>query len=428
MTPETAASPKTAAARASVLAPFQVRSFRFQWPADLATSWAFEMEALILGWYVLAATGSVQQLVVFGALAWLGSLFSPFFGVAGDRIGLRALLCVTRGAYALLAAVLTALTLSDRLETWHVFAVSAIAGLMRPSDMAMRNVLVGQTMRPETLMGALGISRTTSDTARVAGALAGTGGVALVGMGPAYVVVTAMYAAAFLLSLGVAGAPPRAAQAGEDAAAAHPIAGLKQAVRYVWDKPDLLGALSMAFLVNLLAFPFFLGLLPYVAKDVYGIGQSGLGYLAAAFASGALAGSLVVAAGRLPLRAARVMLWTGAAWFVAILLFGQTRSLELGLFLLFVSGFVQSFCLTPLAAVMLRASSDEMRGRVMGIRMLAIWGLPLGLLAAGPIIARFGYAAATLLYAALGLAATIAIGYRWRRALWHRAAAANAKR
>jgi len=66
-------------------------------------------------------------------------------------------------------------------------------------------------------------------------------------------------------------------------------AGLQQGVRYVWEKPDLLGAFSMAFLVNLLAYPFFLGLLPYVARDVYGIGQSGLGFLAGAFATGALA-------------------------------------------------------------------------------------------------------------------------------------------
>jgi hypothetical protein len=94
--------------------------------------------------------------------------------------------------------------------------------------------------------------------------------------------------------------------------------------------------------------------------------------------------------------------------------------------LLFATGFVQSFCLTPLAAVMLRASSEEMRGRVMGIRMLAIWGLPLGLVAAGPAIARLGFSATTLIYAGLGLAATIAIGYRWRRALWQRTAAANA--
>jgi predicted MFS family arabinose efflux permease len=381
------------------------------------------MEVLILGWYVLTATGSVEQLVIFGALVWLGALFSPFFGVATDRVGHRALLCATRGIYALLAAVLLALTVSGALAPWHVFAVSAVAGLMKPSDMVMRQALVAQTMRPDTLLGALGISRTTSDTAKVAGALAGTAGVALIGMAAAYAVVTAMYMAAFLLSLGVAGSPQRGRHGSEP----HPLAALTQAFGYVWTKPDLLGAFSIAFLVNLLAFPFFLGLLPYVAKDVYASGQAGLGYVAAAFALGALAGSLVVGANRLPLRAARAMLAGGAAWFVAVLLFGQIQIMAVGLALLFVIGFVQSLCLIPLVAVMLRSSADEMRGRVMGMRQLAVWGLPLGLLAAGPIIARFGFAATTLLYGGLGLAVTLAIGYRWRRALWDRDATANAR-
>src|SRR5687768_4290111 len=399
--------------------PFSVRSFRFQWPADLATSWAFEMEALILGWYILEATGSVQQLVLVAALAWLGSLFSPFFGLVGDRIGHRTLLCITRGAYAVLAAILMALTFSETLRPWHVFAIAALGGLMRPSDMVMRHVLVAQTMQPGMLLGALGISRTTSDTARVAGALTGTAGVAWIGMGPAYAVVAAMYIGAFLLTLGVA-------RGSTHATAAHPLADIKRGFSYVWHKPDLLGAFSMAFLVNLLAYPFFLGLLPYVAKDVFAIGQAGLGYLAGAFWSGALIGSLLVGAGRLRLRAARAMLWSGALWFVAILVFGQTTSLSFGLVLLFAAGFVHSFCLTPLAAVMLRSTDEAMRGRVMGVRMLAIWGLPLGLLAAGPLIEHFGYRATTLLYAGLGVAATLAIGYRWRQALWNRSAAANA--
>ena len=376
------------------------------------------MEALILGWYILSTTGSVQQLVIFGALGWLGALFSPFFGIAGDRIGVRALICITRGIYALLAALLMLLTLNDALLPWHVFAISAVAGLLRPSDMAMRHVLVGQTIRPELLMGALGISRTTSDTARIAGALAGTGGVALIGIGPAYVVVTTVYVAAFLLSLGVAGAPERSPRE-KPVEALAPIASLNQGVRYVWNKPDLLGAFSIAFLVNLLAFPFFFGLLPYLAKDVYGIGQAGLGYLAASFSVGALAGSLMVGAGRVPRHTGRVMLWSAAIWFLAVTLLGQTHSVGAGVALIFTSGFVQSYCLTPLAGVMLRSSSDEMRGRVMGIRMLAIWGLPLGLLAAGPIIAGVGYSASTLIYGLLGLAATIAIGHRWRQALWH---------
>jgi hypothetical protein len=404
----------------SALAPFQVRSFRFQWPADLGTSWAFEMETLILGWFVLTTTGSVQQLVIFGALGWLGSLFSPFFGVAGDRIGHRTLLCVTRGIYALLAAVITVLTLGNALLPWHVFAIAAIAGLLRPSDMVMRHALVGQTMRADALLSALAISRTTSDTARVAGALAGSGGVALVGIGPAYAVVTGIYAAAFLLSFGVAG------HRRGTGAEAHPLAGLKEAVGYVWRSGELLGAFCVAFLVNLLAYPFVLGLLPYVAKEAYAMGQAGLGYLAGAFWLGALAGSLVVGANRLPLQPARAMLVFSAIWFALVLVFGQVNIIAVGIAVLFLTGFVQSLCLTPLAAVMLRASAEDMRGRVMGIRMLGIWGLPLGLLAAGPLIAWIGFANTSLLYAALGLAATFAIGYRWREALWRRSAAANA--
>ncbi len=409
------------AARASALAPFAVRSFRFQWTADLATSWAFEMEALMLGWYVLAATGSVQYLVALGALAWLGALFSPLLSAVAERIGVRTLICISRAAYALVATAMAALTLSGALAPWHALVAATVSGLLRPSDIAMRDVLVARTMRPDMLVGALGVSRTTSDTARIFGAFAGTGGVALVGMGPAYAGVTAIYVAAFLLSLGIAAPAQPATRHG----AADTLARVRRGLAYVWTKPDLLGAVGVAFLVNVLAYPFFLGLLPFVARDIYEIGQSGLGYLVTAFWSGALAGSLAVGANRVALRVARVMLWSTAVWFVAILLFGQTRSLAPGLVLLFACGFVQSFCMTPLAAVLLRASSDEMRGAVMGVRTLAVWGLPLGLLAAGPIVERLGYAACTLLYAGLGLAATLAIGYRWRRALWDRAAAAN---
>jgi hypothetical protein len=404
-----------------VPSPFAVRSFRFQWPADLATSWAFEMEALILGWYILATTGSVEQLVAVAALAWLGSLFSPFFGLLGDRIGHRELLLVTRGAYAVFAAVLTALTLTGSLAPWHVFVIAALSGLMRPSDMMIRNVLVGQTIPSGMLLGALGLSRTTSDTARVAGAFAGAGGMALVGMGPAYAVVTAMYVASTLFSLGIAAAPAAARR--HDS---HPWSDLKEGFRHVWHKPEQLGAFAVAFLVNLLAYPFVLGLLPYVAKEVYGAGQVVLGYLAAAFWLGGLLGSVAVGSGR-PLRAARAMLWSASLWFTAIFFFGLTRTLPIGIALLFFAGFMQSYCMTPIAAIMLRGADQSMRGRVMGVRMLAVWGLPLGLVAAGPLIARYGFTPTTLLYGGLGLAATFAIGYGWRHSLWQSSAPANAR-
>src|SRR5436190_5690083 len=87
---------------AALLAPFRVRSFCFQFPADLATSWGIEMENLVLGWYILVETGSVLALTLFWALLYLGTLLAPLFGMVGDRVGHRAVLCAMRGGYAVL--------------------------------------------------------------------------------------------------------------------------------------------------------------------------------------------------------------------------------------------------------------------------------------------------------------------------------------
>src|ERR1700751_2179827 len=95
--------------RFGALAPFPVRSFRFQWPADLLASWAFEMETLILGWYILVETGSVLLLALFAALQYLGTIIAPLLGVAGDRVGHRNVLFAMRAAFMLLAAVLMTL-------------------------------------------------------------------------------------------------------------------------------------------------------------------------------------------------------------------------------------------------------------------------------------------------------------------------------
>jgi MFS family permease len=408
--------------RMGAFAPFRVASYRFQWTADLATSWAFEMETLILGWYVLAATGSVKLLVLFGALQWAGSLFSPLFGVAGDRFGHRRILLVTRFGYGVLAGVLMLLTVSGRLEPWHVFVIAGLVGLVRPSDTVMRNALIAQTMSQTQLLGALSLSRTTIDTARIAGALAGAAGGALFGMGPAYVAITLFHFTSFLLTLRVAGRPARE---GHAAVVATPIADLALAFTYVWHRPAILAAAALAFLINLLAFPFYLGLLPYVAKEVFQAGQTGLGYLAAAFAFGGLLGSMVLGLWQRSLPPGRTMLASAVGWFALVLGLAATRDLALGVLLLVAAGLIQNLCLMPLAAVMLQESEERMRGRVMGMRILAIWGLPIGLLAAGPLISAWGFTAICAGYALLGLAATLAIAWRWRAALWSRAARVN---
>jgi hypothetical protein len=59
--------------------------------------------------------------------------------------------------------------------------------------------------------------------------------------------------------------------------------------------------------------------------------------------------------------------------------------------------------------------------------MLVIYGLPLGLLAAGALIDEVGFAATASLYAVAGLALMLGIAFYWRADLWHVQAPANVR-
>jgi predicted MFS family arabinose efflux permease len=407
--------------RRPALAPLQVRSFRFQWPADLLTSWAFEMETLVLGWYVLVETGSVLWLTVFGALGYGGTLLAPMLGVASDRIGHRTVLCAMRATYMAIAAALMMLAFAGALTPLLVCALAALTGLVRPSDLGLRGVLIAETMPMDRLTAAMGISRTTSDSARVAGAIAGAGLFAAFGIAAAYVVITGFYLLGALLTLGVARAKtPAPAVATELAmgASMSPWHDLREGIAQVWNTPSLLAVVWLAFLFNLTAFPITNGLLPYVARDVYRIDQTGLGYLVASFAFGALLGSIAVSRFGIAMALPRLMLVAAVAWYVLLLIFAQMRSLPGGVASLTLAGFAQSLSMVALTVILLRSSDPRLRGRIVGVRMLAIYSLPLGLLAAGVLIERIGYEATVTAYAAIGLAFTVLIAVRWRGSLW----------
>jgi len=403
---------------AAPLAAFGVRSFRFQWPADLLTSWAFEMETIILGWYVLVETDSVLWLTVFASLQFLGTLLAPMLGVFGDRFGRRYTLCALRAYYATLAAVLMTLGLVDLLSAGVVFGVAFLAGLVRPSDLVMRNALIGDTMPPALLMNGMSIARTTMDSARIAGALAGAGLFSTLGLGPAYVVVTVFYGLGLLLTLGVAPGVGAAVGGIEVRPPASSWRDLKEGLVYVWRTPQVLATMWLAFSVNLTAYPMTHGLLPYVAREVYRIDEIGLGHLVAAFATGALVGSIAMAVGLRSGRPARLMLLTALAWYLLLLLFGQVQSKLPGIVLLLAIGLVQSFAMVTMAVTLLTAVPQQFRARVMGVRMLAVYGLPVGLLASGAVVGWLGYPGAVTVYALLGIGILLAIGIRWRTSLW----------
>jgi predicted MFS family arabinose efflux permease len=402
--------------RSALLAPFQVRDFRCQFPADMLTSWGIEMEVLILGWYILTETGSVLLLTVYSSLQYSGTLIAPLFGMAGDRFGHRTILCGMRFTYAVLAAILMVLAFSGVMRPLYVMLIAGVNGLVRPSDLAMRQALVADIMPNDQLMAAMGVARTTADSARIFGSLAGASLVAWLGIGPAYVAVTVFYAC----GLGLTGMITRR-RPGSPASTRGGLAFLKEVwegVSYVRHRPLEMAGIWVAFLVNLLAFPVTVGLLPYVAREIYHTNQTGLGTMVASFAVGGCVGSLTIGFIGHSLRPARMMMICGSLWFALLLMFVQIPYPAAGRFTLLLAGLAQSLSMVPLSTMLLKSAGPKYRGRVMGVRMLAIYGLPIGLLVAGVLIPSIGFPATASIYCVLGLAFMGLIGLRWRDSLW----------
>src|SRR5262249_47361877 len=154
-----------------------------------------------------------------------------------------------------------------------------------------------------------------------------------------------------------------------------------------------------------------------IARDVHHTDQTGLGYLSASFAFGALVASMVLSniGG---VRLARLMIVSTAVWYVLLVFFANVQTMPAAIACLMMAGFAQSLSMITLAVILLRTAGDRFRGRVMGVRMMAIYSLPIGLLVAGPLIDRMGFATTATLYSAVGLFFTLLIALRWREDLW----------
>jgi SNF family Na+-dependent transporter len=122
----------------------------------------------------------------------------------------------------------------------------------------------------------------------------------------------------------------------------------------------------------------------------------------------------------------RLMLYTGAAWYVMLLIFSQMHSIPAAMACLMLAGIVQSMSMIAIAVILMQSASERFRGRVMGVRMLTIYGLPIGLMAAGSLIDAVGFAATIMIYVAVGLSALMAIAVHWRASAQRAQASASA--
>jgi predicted MFS family arabinose efflux permease len=233
------------------------------------------------------------------------------------------------------------------------------------------------------------------------------------GMAPSYALIVAVYVAATISTLGLH--PPKRTPTGTTSSV---IGNLVETARYIRKEEVVLALLLLAFLVNLTGFPLNNGLMPVFARDVLGTDASGLGILLGAYAVGGFLGSLTIAGIPQINRPGRVMIFGSIAWHVAILVISQMQWFTASIPVLALTGLSQSFAMVTMSMMLLGVTSPDIRGRVMGIRSLAVYGLPIGLLISGALADAFGVHTALIINAVVGILFTMLIA-AWLRQLWH---------
>ena len=392
---------------ARLLVSLQIPDFRLLFSSDTLLTWADHMELVVLSWYVLEHANPFI-LGTYGSLRFGGSLIAPFYGVVADRYPRKRLLLLSRLSFVLLAGSILVLSLSGLLTVWGVLAVTSIVGLVRSFDRIVSESIIPDIVGREQIQNGVALSRIGRDVSTVAGAVSGGFLLALAGTTLSYLAIFLIYSSSVLLFIGIK-ATPKAPMGRRGSV----IGNMRDGLGYVRSTPVVYGLIVVAFIVNLTAYPMYFGLLAVLAKEVLGTTSQGLGQLLGVYSVGAIVGSIIVAvfAGtRIP---GRTVMAASALWHVAIIVMAYMRWFTVSLPVLFFAGLAQGFAMITMTMMILTLTPAEMRGRVLGLRHLAVYGLPLGLFLSGFVAQRYGVSVALVVNGVAGLGALLLATLRW---------------
>lgn len=359
---------------------------------SLSGTW---MQTVAQGLLVLELTGSGTALGMVTAIQALPVLvLGPWGGVIADRFPKRTVLMVVLALSGLLALVLGSLVAMGAIEVWMVFVLAAGLGLVKAVEAPTRQSFVLEMVGSDTLVNAVSLNSTQVNLARVIGPTMAAAMIATVGIAACFIVNGLSYFAvvAMLAAMRVQDLQP----------SPRPLSSrgqLRAGWRYVRSSPVLRTILLMMALIGMFTYEFTVSL-PLFAERTFGRGANGYAAMTAMLGLGAVIGGLYVA-GRAPREPVRLV-WTAAAFGVAVLLTALAPTLPFALIALLAVGFC-SIQFTSLANSTLQlTAAPEMRGRVMALWTMAFLGsTPIG----GPLIGAIGEHAGPRWALALGAVA-----------------------
>ncbi len=351
---------------------FKVRNFRLYASGAIVSNVGTWMQRVAQDWLVLELTHSGTALGIVTGLQFLPALLlGPYAGLVADRFPKRRVLTCTQIWMASVALVLGGLTIAGVVQPWHVYLLALLFGLGTAFDAPARQSFVVEMVGRDELSNAVGLNSASFNAARLLGpALAGLL-INWIGTGPVILINGFTYAAV-ILSLRLM----RVSELHTPKVAARDKGMIRDGMRYLWRRPDLMMVLVAVFFAGTFGLNFQLTS-ALMATQVFDKGAGEYGILGSILAIGSLSGALL-AARRVRIRARLVIgaaLAFGAFEIVSALM---PTYLTFALVLPLV-GLASLTMLTSANATMQLGIEPTMRGRVMALYMTVLMGgSPIG--------------------------------------------------
>jgi MFS family permease len=377
---------RSAGGFSSALRALRHRNFQLFFSGQLISLTGTWMQSVAQAWLVYRITGSSLRLGAVGFASQIPVfLFAPLGGMVADRFHRHRVIIGTQIISMVLAGILATLTLSGRVQVWHIFLLAALLGVVNAFDIPARQSFLVEMVGRDDLMNAIALNSSMFNGARVIGpAIAGIL-VARIGEGWCFFSNAVSYIAV-IAGLLIMRLPPRAYRAD----AGSPLARIIEGFRFVRHTTPIRVLLLLVGLVSFVGMPYTV-LMPVFADKILHGGARGLGILMGATGVGALFGALTLAT-RAAVRGLGNWVALSCGGFgLTLVLFAWSRNFWLSAGLLLPVGFCMMLQMSSSNTLIQAMVPDHLRGRVMAVYSMMFMGMaPFGALFGGATADRLG--------------------------------------
>jgi predicted MFS family arabinose efflux permease len=365
---------------------FGYRDFRLMWAGAFTSTTGTWMQSMAQSWMVLEMTGS-RSAFFLGLLGFLGDLpimlFSLIGGVVADRIDRRRILLGSQYVQMACAFILTLLVYFKVVHIGHMMILVFVAGTAMSFGGPAYQALIPGLVERKVLPNAVALNSIQFNLARVMGPL--VAGVTMAALGAA----TCFFLNGLSFLAVIAGLYMIRATFQPQKTSESVLEGIGSGFSFIRKRGALWQLSVLGFVSTFCGIPL-LTLLPVIAKNTFHLDAKGYSYLLSLSGIGSILGALIYAG--LAQRKNHGLLALRVQLIFAVLLgiFAISRGLSLACLCLFLSGMCLITLFSSINSLVQLSVTEEMRGRVMSIFMLAFrGGMPLGNLTAGYLASKF---------------------------------------